>query len=185
MIFPVLLVLCAIGCAFKAFISYNGDISREASVFQSPLQLSPARIVSVDLTDDIPTSGRTLNVLSIVPQDWSESTIAQQLMQMRTEPTPIVSHYISSLKQRFIIGQDDRTALVRIKFMRRQLDAMKLFKEMKGVYDDFDVMELEKEKKIKMLKLETQALDRKANTQGSLEELQARRDEMQLQLEMA
>ena len=78
-----------------------------------------------------------------------------------TRNPPVIPHFVESVKERWIVRQDDRTAEVRLQFMKRQLEQLKLAKDCQQTIDDLQLLSLEKVKRIKSLELETHELDLK------------------------
>lgn len=120
-----------------------------------------------------------------VPNQWNELDITRQLEQLRQQPPAIVNHYVESIKQRFILRQDDKTALTRLKFLQTQVEQLKLAKEFQQLRDDLEVLVLEKEKRIKTLQLENEELDGKRRVRSQLEEMQSLREQKKIELEIA
>ena len=85
----------------------------------------------------------------------------------------MIPHYIESVKERFIMRQHDRTAETRIQFLKRQIEQLKLAKEFQQTVDDLEMLALEKQKRIKLLQLETEEIDGKRESSSGLIKLNA------------
>ncbi len=118
-------------------------------------------------------------------QAWNESAITAQLIQLRDRTPSMIPHYVASIKERFIVKQDDRTAQARLKFMHSQIDQLKLAKEFQQVKDDLEILSYEREKRIKTLQLETEELDGKRESSSELTKLNTLRERKKMELEIA
>src|SRR5688572_24963768 len=56
------------------------------------------------------------------PSIWDEPLIARQLEALRDQPPPLIGHYVTELKQRLILNQNDKTAVIRIRFLQHLLE---------------------------------------------------------------
>ncbi len=116
---------------------------------------------------------------------WDEASITAQLRQLRDERPALIPHFVESLKERLILRQDDRTAEVRLNFLRTQIAQLKLAKDFQQTLDDLSLLSLEKAKRVKTLELETHELDLKRRQLTRKEELEALKDQKKLELEIA
>jgi hypothetical protein len=116
---------------------------------------------------------------------WDEASITRELTRLGAQTPGLIPHYVESVKQRWILRQDDRTAEVRLQFLKRQIEHLKLAKEFQQTVDDIDLLRLEKTKRIKTLELETEEIDTKRRTRSQIDELAVLRDRKKLELEIA
>lgn len=116
---------------------------------------------------------------------WDESAITRQLLQLRNQKPALIPHYIESVKERWIVRQDDRTAGVRLQFLKSQVEQLKLAKEFQQTVDDLQLLSLEKMKRIKSLELETHELELKKKGLSRKEELAALKEQKEMELAIA
>jgi hypothetical protein len=117
--------------------------------------------------------------------DWNEVSITRQLQQLRGQKPSLVVHFVDSMKERFIVRQDDRTAQVRLQFLRNQIEQLKLNKDFQQLLDDLELLSLEREKRVKTLELENQELDVKKRSLNQKEKLESLREQRKMELEIA
>lgn len=120
-----------------------------------------------------------------LPPEWNEPAITRQLQQLRDQKPSLIPHYIDSVKERWIVRQDDRTAQVRLQFLKSQIEQLKLAKEFQQTVDDLQLLSLEKTKRIKAIELETEEIDIKKRGLTQKEKLEALREQKKLELEIA
>jgi hypothetical protein len=120
-----------------------------------------------------------------LPAQWDELAITRQLRQLREQRPALIPHFIDSVKERWVLRQDDRTASIRLQFLKIQIEQLKLAKEFQQVRDDLDLLILEKAKRIKTLELDLEELDSKKRTRGPLDELAAMKERKKMELEIA
>jgi hypothetical protein len=97
----------------------------------------------------------------------------------------LIPHYIESIKERWIVHQDDRTGTVRVAFLKTQVEQLKLAKEFQQTVDDLELLSYEKRKRIKILDLETTEIDSRKRTLSQTDELAALRERKKIELEIA
>ena len=117
--------------------------------------------------------------------EWNEPAITRQLQQLRETKPSAIPHYIDSVKERWILRQDDRTAEIRLQFLKRQIEQLKLAKDFQQTMDDLQMLALEKQKRIKTLQLETEELDGKRESSSELTKLNTLRERKKMELEIA
>lgn len=122
---------------------------------------------------------------NLLPAQWDEASISRELTRLGAQKPSLIPHYIESVKERWILRQDDRTAELRLQFLKRQIEHLKLAKEFQQTVDDIDLLRLEKTKRTKTLELETEDLDTKRKTRSQIDELAAIRERKKLELEIA
>lgn len=120
-----------------------------------------------------------------LPTDWDEVAITRQLQQLRERTPSLIPHFVESVKERWVLRQDERTAEVRLQFLKRQIEQLKLAKEFRQTVDDLELLNLEKVKRIKSLELENHELDLKKKGLSRKEELIALREQKQVELDIA
>jgi hypothetical protein len=120
----------------------------------------------------------------MLPQRWDENLITRQLTDLRDRP-PALSHYVSSVMDRFVLRQTDQTAKVRSQFLRTQIDQLKLAKEFHTALDDLTLHQIERDIRQRGLEIERQDLDNKQQQQQELTALQHQQEKLRVQLEIA
>lgn len=132
-----------------------------------------------------PLNGATMSQFPMMPSQWDEKSIVQQLQQLRDQKPTLIPYFVDSVKERFILRQDDRTAQVRLQFLKTQIEQLKLAKEYQQTVDDLQLLGLEKTKRIKTIELETEEIDIKKRVLTQKEKLEALREQKKLELEIA
>jgi hypothetical protein len=123
--------------------------------------------------------------ISQLPTEWNEAAITRQLHQLRDQKPSMIPHYVESVKERFIVRQDDRTAQVRLRFMQHQIEQLKLAKEYQQLKVDLEILAYEREKRVKVLQLETAQIDSDRENLGELGQLRALKERKKIELELA
>jgi hypothetical protein len=141
--------------------------------------------VSPPLGYNVPQRGDELSNPLRDLEVWDERSIAQHLSQLRGQSPTVVAHYIESIKTRFLLNQNDKTAVVRSKFLKTQIEELKLFREGEQVVTDLKALGLEREKRLKTLQLENAQLDDTMRTRSERERLIALKERKQIELEIA
>jgi hypothetical protein len=119
----------------------------------------------------------------VVPQHWDEQLISQHFSILRNRPAAL-SHYFSSVLERFVLRQSDETAQVRTQFLRTQLDQLKLAKELHTALDDLTLHQLERDIRRRTLELQRQDLDNKQQQQQELAQLVHQQEKLKVKLEI-
>lgn len=120
----------------------------------------------------------------IVPQSWDPQEIGIQVRRIQSDAS-LLRIYVDSVVERFVIGQDARTAGVRIEFLKSKLKELSLSKELQASLDELEFRKVKLE--IERLELE----DKKATLEGEtkrrreISELEHERDALKLKLEVA
>jgi hypothetical protein len=132
------------------------------------------RIVEV-----VPRSNVTINV----PAKWDDGEITRLLLRHQDQPA-VLSHAVSSIRSRLIMGQDLKTAQRRLKLIASVIEVFKLNREMQGILQDIHLAE--KEFEIRQVEADTRLEDAQGRqkSEGVLRQLRAQRDELQLQKEI-
>jgi hypothetical protein len=133
------------------------------------------RIVEV-----VPFSNQTINI----PAKWNDGDVTRLLQRYQDQPA-VLSHAVSSIKARLIMGQDLKTAQQRLKLLTSVIEVFKANKELQTILEDIHLAETEFE--IRQIETQTRLEDVQARqkSEGRLRQLRAQRDELQLQHEIA
>ena len=120
----------------------------------------------------------------VLPQTWDKESIAVEIRNLQNRPT-VLGVLTRSLVDRFVIGQDDKTATMRIAYLRTKLEELKVSKELQGELDDLQFRESELE--IRRLKMDADKgiLEHQRKTQQELREAEHRRDLLKVKAESA
>jgi hypothetical protein len=151
---------------------------------KTPTEISSAALTHHDPVVHSSEVGSSVQT-SPIPSQWSESAITAQLRQLRDEKPSLIPHFVASVKERFIVNQDDRTAQARIRFMISQIDQLKLAKDFTQLTHDLEILGYEREKRIKTIQLETEEIESKRRNRGPMDALAATRERKKIELEIA
>lgn len=121
----------------------------------------------------------------VVPELWNEPAITRQLTQLRDDRPALIPHFVQSITERFILRQDDRTAQLRLRFLRSQIDQLKLAKEFQAAMDDLELHSSEKSLRLKKLQLEIQKVDIQFESADAVRQKQQELESKKLDLEIA
>src|ERR1035437_719714 len=91
-----------------------------------------------------------------VPTTWDEREITSQLHIYSKEPA-LLSHYVFAIKERFIIGQNERTIRRRTELRKAVLEQATIAKDLHGVSHEIAKMKAQHE--VDMLELDLQKMD--------------------------
>lgn len=120
-----------------------------------------------------------------LPQVWDEPTISRQLVELsKQSPTALIT-YVDGVKQRFILRQNEKTAIARIDFIKKVIEHAELARKYQGVLNDLAAMKMEQEIRLKKLEVEGLELDHKRTSLNEVEWLKREKEKLQLELEMA
>src|SRR5580692_2846283 len=78
------------------------------------------------------------NVSVMLPNRWDDRDISQILQRYQDQPA-VLSHMISSVRTRFILNQDLKTAQHRTKLLASVIEMFKLNRELQGVLHDLQL----------------------------------------------
>ena len=133
------------------------------------------RIVEV-----VPFSNQTINI----PAKWNDGDVTRLLQRYQDQPA-VLSHAVSSIKARLIMGQDLKTAQQRLKLLGGVIEVFKANKELQAILQDIHLAETEFE--IRQIETQTRLEDAQARqkSESRLRQLRTQRDELQLQHEIA
>src|ERR1019366_3838797 len=120
----------------------------------------------------------------ILPPSWDKESISIVLRDLQNRPGA-VSVFTQALVERFVTGQDDKTAKVRIEYLKTKLEELKITKELQGELDDLlfrqadlDVRRLQKE-------IEKGDLEHRRRTEAELRAAEHKRDILKVKAEAA
>jgi hypothetical protein len=174
-VWVVFLILAAACLLIGLVVSAN---KKQAAGPQKPgVALQPYNPGALDMPSNMPSN------ISL-PTQWDELAITRQLQQLRDQKPNLIPHYIDSVKERWIVRQDDRTAQIRLQFLKSQVEQLKLAKELQQTIDDLQMLGLEKAKRVKTLQLETEQIDHQRRTLTRKEELEALKEQKQTELDI-
>jgi hypothetical protein len=120
-----------------------------------------------------------------IPMVWDELAITRQLRQLRDERPGVIGHFLESVKERFVLRQDDRTAQVRLDFLKSQVEQLKLAKDFQQAYADLNLVGMETAKRAKSLEVDTHELELKRRSLSRKDDLETQREQKKLELELA
>jgi hypothetical protein len=120
-----------------------------------------------------------------LPMMLDEVSIGAQLGNLRGQPIDVVSHYVESVKQRWVLNQTDQTAAAHARFLKTKIEELRLFKDGNQLMIDLEALALEREKRLKMLQLENATLDDQMRNRTEQDRLLALRERKKLELEIA
>lgn len=118
--------------------------------------------------------------LPALPSVWDEVAITRQLQQLRQDRPGMLGHFVESLKERFVLRQDDHTAEVRLGFLKRQIEQLKLTKDMQQAIIDINLLIPETAKRAKALEVDTHELELKKRALTRQEQIAAKKAELEI-----
>lgn len=124
------------------------------------------------------------NVTIELPKKWDDAEVTRLLQRYHDQPT-VLSHAVSSIKARMIMGQDLKTAQKRLQLIASVIELFKLNRELQGIL--YDVQMAEKDFEIRQFETQVRLEDVQARlpAERKLRQLRAQRDELQLQKEIS
>jgi hypothetical protein len=131
---------------------------------------------------------RTVEIVSdhqiTVPSFWDERAITNQVHLYSKEPA-ILSHYVLAIKERFIIGQNDRTIQKRTLFLKSVFEQANIIKNLKAV--GYEMAKMDAQHEVEMLELELRRLDLTAqhSQHGTISSLKQEDEELEVRLRIA
>jgi len=120
----------------------------------------------------------------LLPPKWDEKAIGIEFRNLRNHPG-ILKVFTQSVVDRYVIGQDDKTAQSRIRYLRTKLEEMKLAKEIQSSIDDLEFRETDLEVRRLKLDIEKADLEHKRNMQEELRAAEHKRDLLKVRAETA
>lgn len=123
------------------------------------------------------------NITVQLPTTWNDGEITKLLQRHHDQPT-VLSHVVSSIKNRMILNQDLKTAQQRLKLVASVIEVFKLNREIQGILHDIHLEE--KDFEIKQVETQIRKEDAQARlkSEQQLRELRKQRDELQLNKEI-
>lgn len=125
---------------------------------------------------------------SAVPIVWNEGYIRSEMLRLGNNPEEL-SGYFDAMFQRFVIQQNDATARKRLEFLQTLAEELKLRKDLQFEFDTAadqrEVNRLQWEIQRREQERQRDALENKVEKEDDLAELRHRREQLQLQLEIA
>ncbi len=123
--------------------------------------------------------------MNLLPQTWDERALTSQLTQLRDRRPALLPHFVQSIMERMIIGQDDRTAQVRLRYLHTQIEQLKLAKEFQQALADLKLQSSETFLRVRKLQLEVQKVDVEFETVDALKHKKTELELKKLDLEIA
>jgi len=120
----------------------------------------------------------------LLPPKWDEKAIGIEFRNLRNHPG-ILKVFTQSVVDRYVIGQDDKTAQSRIRYLKTKLEEMKLAKEIQSSIDDLEFRETDLEVRRLKLDIEKADLEHKRNMQEERRSAEHKRDLLKFRAESA
>lgn len=118
----------------------------------------------------------------LVPPRWDEALIAQQFQKLTHRPGMLAA-FVDGVRDRFVQGQDDRTTIARIRYLRNKLEECKVGKELQREIDDLSFRETDLEIRGLEQDLKKNDLADRLATQAELRKAEHKRDLLRVKLE--
>lgn len=118
----------------------------------------------------------------LLPPRWDEQLIEMQFRNLAHRPSMLAA-FVNGVKDRFVHNQDDKTAIVRIKYLRSKVEELKLLKELQHEYDDLSFREADLDIRRLEQKLKQADLADRVQTRAELREAEHKRDLLRVNLE--
>jgi hypothetical protein len=120
----------------------------------------------------------------LIPQSWDTHAIGLQVHKIKGDST-LVKTFVDSIVDRYVLGQDNKTAKVRIEFLKTKLEELTLSKELQASLDELQFRHVSNE--ITTLELENKksSLQMEAEEAKEIAELKRQRDALKIKLEIA
>jgi Ca2+/Na+ antiporter len=90
-------------------------------------------------------------------QNWNENEISRELIKLQGKPSMLV-HYVESIRQRFVERQDVKTSAVRIAFLEKQVNLLRLGNEYEALKNELALRRRGFENEVLKINLENQNL---------------------------
>jgi hypothetical protein len=120
----------------------------------------------------------------ILPLGWDERAITDQMHLYSKQPA-LLSHYLFAIKERFIVGQNERTMRVRTEFLKTIFEQAGIVKNLQGI--SHDMARMNAQHQIEMMELDlkrVELMERRAR-QSSVTKLTQDDEELDIRLRMA
>ena len=118
----------------------------------------------------------------LAPPRWDEHLIATQFRNLQHRPA-MLAVFMNSVKDRFILNQDERTAAVRIAYLKTKLEELKVSKELQREIDDLEFRETDLDIRRMEQELKKGDIEHRLKTQAALREAEHKRDLLRVKLE--
>jgi uncharacterized membrane protein YidH (DUF202 family) len=159
------------GIIWLAFIDAPHNLGEPATLVAGFMIFTSGVLLIATLNEVQKSQGKGLEMtIGQMPQRWDETFIAGQLLEVGDRP-PVLTHYVDSVLDRFVLRQDERTAQARLKFLQVQLEQLKLAKTFAISLDDLQFHALERDIRHRELELKRQDLDNRQERQAGLDDL--------------
>jgi hypothetical protein len=123
-------------------------------------------------------------VPEVLPPQWDSQVITQQITALQRRPS-VLAHYINSVMNRFITGQDDKTAQKRTDLIITATKQLEANLDLQIALDNLQIHFLDRQIKIIKKEIElTSAKDLVAN-QKRLDSLEQRKKELEIEVVIA
>lgn len=119
-----------------------------------------------------------------IPQSWDTHAIGLEVHKIKGDSS-LVKSFVDSVVDRYVLGQDSKTAKVRIEFLKTKLEELTLSKELQASLDELQFRHISNE--ITTLELQNRKSSLQMQTEEAKEiaELTRQRDALKIKLEIA
>jgi len=104
------------------------------------------------IVEAVPSSNQMINI----PAKWNDGDVTRLLQRYQDQPA-VLSHAVSSIRSRLIMGQDLKTAQRRLKLLSSVIEVFKANKELQAILQDIRLAETEFE--IRQIETQTRLED--------------------------
>ena len=177
---PLAFVLLGLGCL--GMVSTVGPVSKDLQILMFRWRMSVEGDAPAAAAGEKEEGDMTQGV--ILPPSWDKESISIVFRDLQDRPG-VLSFFTQALVERFVVGQDDKTAKVRIEYLKTKLEELKITKELQAELDDLlfrqadlDVRRLQKE-------IEKGDLEHRRRTQNELRAAEHKRDILKVKAETA
>ncbi len=118
----------------------------------------------------------------LVPPKWDEGLIAMQFRNLAHRPA-MLGVFVSSVRDRFILNQDEKTSAIRIRYLRTKLEELKVGKELQREIDDLEFRETDLEIRRLEQELKKSDLAHQVKIRAELRGAEHKRDILRVKLE--
>ena len=120
----------------------------------------------------------------LLPPKWDEALISVEIRNLHQRPN-MLKVFTRGLVDRFVAGQDDKTAKRRIEYLRTKLEEVQVAKELQRELDDLQFRESEFTIRQLQKDIEMGDLEHRRRVQRELHEAEHRRDLLKVKAESA
>src|ERR1035441_637914 len=171
-----------LGFGLLGTVSMVGSVSKDLQILMFRRRLNLTGDTQAAAVGEKEEGDMTQGI--ILPPSWDKESISMVFRDLQNRPGA-VSVFTQALVERFVTGQDDKTAKVRIEYLKTKLEELKITKELQGELDDLlfrqadlDVRRLQKE-------IQKGDLEHRRRTQGELHAAEHKRDILKVKAEAA